>query len=38
LLTDYGTLEPVEVELIERPVEIKELQFEALVADAQCEV
>jgi hypothetical protein len=38
LLADDGTLELVEVELVEHPVVVKEPQFEALVADAQCEV
>ena len=38
LLADDGTLEPIEVELVEHPVEVPEPQFEALVADAQCEV
>jgi hypothetical protein len=38
LLADYGTLEPVKVELVEYPVEIQEPQFTALVADGQCEV
>jgi hypothetical protein len=38
LLADDGTLELVKVELVEHPVVVKEPQFEALVADAQCEV
>jgi hypothetical protein len=38
LLADDGTLEPVKVELVEHPIKVQEPQFEALVADAQCEV
>jgi hypothetical protein len=38
LLADYDTLELVKVELVEQPIETQEPQFEALVADAQCEV
>jgi len=38
LLADYGPSGPVEVELVDYPVTIKEPQFEALVADSQCEV
>lgn len=38
LLADYGTSGPVEVELVDHPVHLEEPQFEALVADSQCEV
>jgi len=38
LLADYSTLELVEVELVEYPVSPNEPQFEALVADSECEV
>lgn len=38
LLADYSILEPVEVELVNHPVTVKEPQFEALVADSECEV
>jgi hypothetical protein len=38
LLADYGTSGLVEVELVDHPVSIEEPQFEALVADSQCEV
>jgi hypothetical protein len=38
LLADYGTAESVEVELVDHPVSLDEPQFEALVADSQCEV
>ena len=38
LLADYGTSGPVEVELVDHPVHLEESQFEALVADSQCEV
>ena len=38
LLADYGTSGPVAVELVDHPVHLEESQFEALVADSQCEV
>ena len=38
LLADYSTLGPVEVELVEYSVVVKEPQYEALVADSECEV
>ena len=38
LLAGYGTLEEVKVELVDHPVTLEEPQFEALVADSQCEV
>jgi len=38
LLADYKILEPVEVELTSHPVTVEESQFEALLADGQCEV
>jgi hypothetical protein len=38
LLADYSILEPVEVELVDQPVTVEEPQFEALVADSECEV
>ena len=38
LLADYGTSRPIEVVLVDYPVTIEEPQFEALVADSQCEV
>lgn len=38
LLADYSTLEPVEVELVNRPVTVEELQIEALLAESECEV
>jgi hypothetical protein len=38
LLADYKILEPVEVELVDHPVTAEEPQFEALVADSECEV
>jgi len=38
LLADYDMLEPVEVELVDHPVTLEEPQFEALLADGQCEV
>jgi hypothetical protein len=38
LLADYNILKPVEVELVDHPVTVEEPQFEALVADSECEV
>jgi hypothetical protein len=38
LLADYSTLELAEVELVDHPVSVEEPQFEALVADSECEV
>jgi hypothetical protein len=38
LLADYNMVEPVEVELVAYPVTAEEPQFEALLADGQCEV
>jgi hypothetical protein len=38
LLADYNILKPVEVELVDHPVSAEEPQFEALVADSECEV
>ena len=38
VLADYGPSGPVEVELVDYRVSIEEPQFEALVADSQCEV
>ena len=38
LLADYSILEPVEVELVNHPVTVEEPQFEALVAESECEV
>ncbi len=38
ILIDDSELEPVQVELVDYPVEVEEPQFEALVADSQCEV
>lgn len=38
ILVDDDELEPVEVELVDYHVEVEEPQFEALVADSQCEV
>ena len=38
LLADYSILESVEVELVNHPVTVEEPQFEALVADSECEV
>jgi hypothetical protein len=38
LLADYSILEPVEVELVDHLVNVEEPQFEALVADSECEV
>ncbi len=38
LLIDDVELEPIQVELVNHPVTLKEPQFEALVADSQCEV
>jgi hypothetical protein len=38
LLADYSILEPIEVELVDYPISVEEPQFEALVADSECEV
>ena len=38
LLIDDDELEPIQVELVDYPVAVEEPQFEALVADSQCEV
>jgi hypothetical protein len=38
LLTTDSTQKPIKVELVDHPVALEEPQFEALVADSQCEV